>query len=399
VTLEGAGRVLGGFRDPVLVGLLPLLYGAFVFAVGVVAMDAVGYDFRGTIWEPATALVDGRSPYPEATRQAIELGNPAVYPPFVFVLAFPLGLLGFSVAMGVWTVLLAAALVFSLRVLEVRDWRCYALAVTSAPVLEGFYWGNITLALLPPLAIAWRWRDRPRVAGIAIGVLVAAKLFAWPLVVWLLLTRRFRAALWSAGAAVALVGGAWVLIGFDGLTSYPALLSALEDVYGTRSFSVATAVSALGAPSTAAVMLGLAGGIVLIGLAGWLARRADGGETAFAVTVAACIVATPVVWPYYFALLYVPIAIRWPRLAPAWFFGQLVFVVEFLPAFSLPDPEPCCRPDDVPPWVWAISHTDPEPWRVLGLMALMAAVAAALVVRRPLAGSLPAAIATARGAR
>ena len=50
-----------------------------------------------------------------------------------------------------------------------------------------------------PLALAWRYRERARVAGLAVGVAVAAKLFVAPLVVWLLLTRRFRAAAWAVG--------------------------------------------------------------------------------------------------------------------------------------------------------------------------------------------------------
>ena len=55
------------------------------------------------------------------------------------------------------------------------------------------------MLLMLPVAVAWRYRDRARIAGIALGVAVAAKLFVWPLVVWLLLTRRFAAAVWAVG--------------------------------------------------------------------------------------------------------------------------------------------------------------------------------------------------------
>ena len=61
-------------------------------------------------------------------------------------------------------------------------------------VVHGLFYGNLTVLLVLPLALAWRYRDRARVVGLAVGVAVAAKLFVWPLVVWLLLTRRFRAA-------------------------------------------------------------------------------------------------------------------------------------------------------------------------------------------------------------
>ena len=70
---------------------------------------------------------------------------------------------------------------------------------TSPVVVHGLYFGNLTILLVLLVALAWRYRDEARLAGLALGVAVAAKLFVWPLVVWLLLTRRFRAAAWAVG--------------------------------------------------------------------------------------------------------------------------------------------------------------------------------------------------------
>ena len=74
-----------------------------------------------------------------------------------------------------------------------------------AVVVHGLFYGNITILLVLLVALAWRYRDRARIAGLALGAAIAAKLFVWPLVVWLLLTRRYRAAAWASGRRVILV--------------------------------------------------------------------------------------------------------------------------------------------------------------------------------------------------
>ena len=242
----------GAFRSVWSWALLAILA---LFSVGALFMPLVesfgqlGFDFRGTIWEPARAIIDGRSMYPEPTRAAMELGNPAVYPPFVPLLALPLAIVPVTVAAAVWTVLLALGTAWSLWLLGVRDGRCYLVAFVSVPVMQGLLVGNLTLLLLVPLAFAWRFRDRALVAGVAVGVGVAAKLFVWPLIVWLLITRRFVAAAWAVAAAVALVLVPWALVGFDGLLRYPALLTALQEHFAPRSFSLATLAASLGAPA------------------------------------------------------------------------------------------------------------------------------------------------------
>ena len=245
----------------------------------------------------------------------------------MFILAsVPLALFPATVAAWIWLCVLGAVVLGSMWILGVRDWRCLVLAVTSPVVVHGLWFGNLTVFLVLPLALAWRYRDRARVAGIAVGVAVAAKLFVWPLVVWLLLTRRFRAAAWAVGSAVVLVLGAWALVGFQGLRDYPTLLRAVQDVYAVRSVSLSTVAGALGASVSAAVAVAAVAGLACLGLAAWLVRQPDGDRRAFAIVVAACILSSPIVWPNYAALLFVPIAITWPRLAPAWFFGYAVWL-------------------------------------------------------------------------
>ena len=377
----GLWQALRRMRDPVLFGVLPLAWALYVLGTQHFAFGPLGFDFQGTVWEPARALIDGRSPYPPPTREAIEVGNPAVYPPFVPLLAIPLGFLSLTVAKLVWSLLLVAAVITALWTLRVRDWRCYTVTLTALPVLEGLFWGNTALLLLVPVAVAWRYRDAARPAGIAVGVAIAAKLFAWPLIVWLVLTRRYRAAIWAASCATMLILGPWAIIGFDGFLEYPALLHVLQDVYAVRSFSLATIAAGFGASADVGVAIATVAGLALLAFAGWLAHRPHGDVRSFAVVIAACVMASPVVWPYYFSMLFIPIAIAWRRLAPAWFFGYAIVTVVVVPAYSVPDPEPCCRPDDVPRLVWAVSHTMPAPWEAIGI-AMFVGVVIAGVMRK-----------------
>ena len=260
-----------------------------------------------------------------------------------------------------------------MRIVGVRDWRCLVLAVTTPVVVHGLYYGNVTVLLLVPLALAWRYRDRAAIAGVSVGLAIAAKLFVWPLVVWLLLTRRFRAAAWALGSSIALLLGAWAVIGFEGLRDYPALLRAVQDVYAVRSVSVSTVAGAVGVPVGAAVAVATATGIACIAVAAWLVRGENGDRRSFAGLVAASILASSIVWPNYLALLLVPVAITWPRFAPIWLFGY----VAWLAGAIAPKPvgeDVCCRPADVPVQAWERSHVESTIWLAAAPMSLVVLV-------------------------
>jgi alpha-1,2-mannosyltransferase len=362
-------------RDPLLLFVAPVTFALLLAFVGYAASWPIGFDFRGTLWEPARALLDGAAVYPEPTRDNVVLGNPAVYPPVFILASIPLALLPVAAASWLWFCLLGACVFAAMWILGVRDWRCHLLALTSPVVVHGLFYGNLTILLVPLVALAWRYRDHAMWAGLAVGAAVAAKLFVWPLVVWLLLTRRFRAAAWAVWSGVVLVIGAWALIGFEGLRDYPKLLRVVQDVYAVRSISLSTVAGALGAPVSVAVAVAAVAGLICLGVATWLVRRADGDRRAFAVVVAACVIASPIVWPNYAALLLVPIAVTWPNLAPAWFFGYLVWVAGALS----PDPnalDSSSPPAGVPEQAWLWSHTEPVFWFAAGLIAAVVGVAA-----------------------
>jgi hypothetical protein len=362
-------------RDPLLLFAVPVVFAVLTIVWGWLPAWGIGFDFSGTLWEPARAVLHGGSIYPEPVRESILVGNPSVYPPPAILASIPLALLPQAVAAWLWFALLSASVLAALWILGVRDWRCFVVAATSPVVVQGAVFGNITVLLVLAIAVAWRYRDRTRVVGLAVGAGVAAKLVLWPLVVWLILTKRYRAAAWAVVSAGVLVFGAWMLFGFEGLTDYPALLRELQGVYVTRSVSLGTVAGGFGGAVSTGVAVCWIAGLVLLGVAAWLARRADGQRRAFALTVLACVVGSPIVWPYYFAFLLVPIAIARPRFGAVWLFGYAIWLVGLIaPKSTVVKGNMCCRPRDVLEQAWLWNHADPSPWYALGVSSVVLAV-------------------------
>jgi hypothetical protein len=237
-----------------------------------------------------------------------------VYPAPAALAFAPLALLPLPLASSLYTVLSLAALAGALLCLDVRDWRCYAAALSSLPVMQGVMLGTVSPFLLLGAAALWRWRNRPLVAGALLAALVVTKLFLWPLGFWLLATRRFRATAWSVVVAAGAATAGWAAIGFAGLREYPSLMHALTSLVGAQGYSPYALVLALGGPAAAATAGMLVAGGALA--AGAVASRCD--ERAFLLAVAAAFALSPVVWAHYLVLLYVPIALASRRLSPLW---------------------------------------------------------------------------------
>lgn len=374
--LIGALRHL---RDPLLLLAVPITFATLQVVVGYPAGWPIGFDFRGTLWEPARAVLEGGAIYPEPTRDSVLVGNPAVYPPVFILAAVPLAFLPVGLASSLWFLILGMCVLAAMWIVGLRDWRCHVLAVTSPVVVHGLFFGNLTIVLVLLVALAWRYRDNARIVGIAVGVAVAAKLFVAPLVLWLVFTRRFRAAAWSVATAVVLVLGAWALIGFEGLRDYPRLLAEVQEVYAIRSVSLSTVAGALGAPVSVAVGFAALAGLAAVGVAAYFARRPGGDTIAFTLTILGSVIASPIVWPNYAALLLVPLAVVVTRFAPVWLFGYAVWLVGALSP-KPPDPIVCCRPPGVPEQAWLWSHAEPSLWYAASVLTVVIATAVWIAV-------------------
>jgi hypothetical protein len=288
------------------------------------------FDFSGDLYGAGHAILAGHDPYHPgflaalaAVKHAGGFVSPAfavpVYPPPLLLAAVPFSLLPDTLSGVLFMALMVAAMVSGLRLLGVRDWRCIAVALASWPFLFGLVIGNLGPAIVLGAGLAWRFRDKLWTPAIAIASIVVGKLFPWTLLVWLLVTRRFRT------LALALVIGtigalaAWAVIGFAGMSEYPKMLSNLSFVEQGSGVSLVAALLGAGVPPEVAKMVALGAAGLLLFAAYRFARCPDGDAQALGLTVIAALTASPIVWAHYLVLLFIPIALASPTLSVAWF--------------------------------------------------------------------------------
>ena len=168
-------------------------------------------------------------------------------------------------------------------------------------------------------ALAWRYRDRWAVAGTAVGAAVVAKLFVWPLVVWLLLTRRFKAAAVATVGAGAVTLAVWAAIGFHGLRGYPSLLHNLTRIESVWGYSLVALADRFGLPDpqTSWLLLGVPVAALLLGSC-FAGAREGFDRRVFVVTIGLAILLTPILWLHYLTLLLVPVALSRRSFGPEW---------------------------------------------------------------------------------
>jgi hypothetical protein len=282
------------------------------------------FDVHFAFVPAARAVLHGASPYSGVTSHAVKEGIAFLYPPLGAYLFAPFTVLPTVVAGVLATVLVAATVPATLRVLGIRDWRCYAIAFIWIPVIAAIQSANVTLPMVLGLAVVWRYRDRTAVVALVGGFIVALKLFFWPLVFWLLATRRYVSAAATAAASLAFVFVPWAGIGFAGLGQYAHLLSVVSHREGADSYSLAALVHYAVPSWTAAVAVETLVGIcvlVLVIVAGRRGRDRD----AFALAILAMLAFTPLLEIHYFALLLVVVALYRPRFGPAWIAPLLIW--------------------------------------------------------------------------
>jgi len=325
VTADSAGSMsrerLTSLASLVFCGVLPVLVlvGVYVQAIrgGSAAMD-----FR-QFYLGAEAVLDGVNPYPADRASLIASAQPYVYPPFPALLAVPLTVLSLdhAAALAMTATILAVPAV--LVVLGVRDWRCFGVAFLWPPVISAIQTSNPTLWFALAAALVWRFRNRIGLTSLIVGITLAVKFVLWPLLVWLVATRRVGTAALAAATGGALLVASWAVIGFAGFLDYPDLLRRLEETVGGDAYTVRMVALDLGAPEPVARGAWLAVGIALLVAVVLTALRGD-ERRAFMLTIGAALALSPLVWLHYFALLLVVVALARPALGPIWFVPLLM---------------------------------------------------------------------------
>jgi hypothetical protein len=323
-------RHLGAFgrRRPVQLGVF---VEAPAICIGILLYWALlgGDRMQDYGWLRAGALeiVHGRPLYGPPDPQSLVLNNQFVYPPLVAYGLVPVAVLPRMLSYVVFLVLALGAFALALRLLGVRDRRCYAVAILSPAAFFAFSIGTLGPFLLLGAAAAWHWRDRPFRAGAVVGVTVVAKLFLWPLLVWLVATRRFGAAAAATLTAAAVAVVPWAGIGFGGMSEYPQLLRVLDNVQVPKSYSLAGLAWDLGFSNrvgTAALAVVAFAGCAAVFKAG---RKPSGEVSAFALAIVSAVAATPLLWIHYLILLYIPLALAYRRLSWVWAAPLVLWIV------------------------------------------------------------------------
>jgi hypothetical protein len=149
------------------------------------------------------------------------------------------------------------------------------------------------------------------------ALMLCVKPVVWPLFLWLLVTRRFRAAAYGVAVALAINLSSWAVLGFGQISVWWHLLMVQTDVLYRQGYGfIALGVRVGAGRGAATVLTVLASAAVGCGCL-WLARNRR-EQDAFTLAIVLMIVASPLADNHYFVLLLVPLAVARPNFSRAW---------------------------------------------------------------------------------
>jgi alpha-1,2-mannosyltransferase len=309
----------------ILLGLMPIVVLAWEATVVFGDPHRVAVDFHDAYYVAGSRLLHGGDPY-AWTHNEIKAGIAFVYPAFSALFFAPFALIATGAAGVVFTLVCIALTPLTLWVLGVRDWRIYGVALLWLPVFSAWETGNETILLVLVAALVWRYRGNPVVAGVLTAAGISLKPFMWPMALWLLATRRWRASWYGLAAGLLINLASWSLVGFGKIGVY-LHDSGLDTSHSWRAgYSVAAALGHLGFGRgfadviTILVCAALAAAIVYVA---FVKRRE---RQALTLTVILMLAASPLVWVHYFALLLIPMALERPRMCWLWVLPVLMWV-------------------------------------------------------------------------
>jgi hypothetical protein len=188
----------------------------------------------------AKSAIAGEDPYlpmPEMVARwfdpppKVNWAHPATHTPVTAVLSIPLALLDYPPAAFLW-------LAFELAVFAAAWWALFRwwgeaipwptrlvlvlLSLSLGPVIQELWFGNLSMILLGFVLAAWLTlrADRDIAGGIWLGLAIAVKLTAWPVVLFLLLKRRWQAVAAAAAVVIGLHLIAAAVLGPERIVDY-----------------------------------------------------------------------------------------------------------------------------------------------------------------------------------
>jgi hypothetical protein len=273
------------------------------------ATESLGYDYQAYV-RAAQRFLDGQPLYDPTVEAA---GGFAIFlypPPFALAMV-PFAALPDTFAMWLWIGVLGAALLIGVAVLPVsRDvrWLVLLLGGFDWPVLYGLRLGQVSALLFLLFALCWRWLDRQDRIGSAAAVGALIKVQPGLLLVWAVLTSRWRAV--AVGVIVLLIAAliSTLVVGVGAWADYARLLGAVsEPVTTEHNFTPGAIAYQLGVPT------GVAGTVQLVAMVATVAAvlaaiRWATPEASLIVSIVASQLLSPLLWDHYAVVLLIPVA-------------------------------------------------------------------------------------------
>jgi hypothetical protein len=276
-----------------------------------VSTGTLGFDFLA-YHQAAERVLAGERLYDPTVQQSGGFGLFYYPPPFVLAI-LPFALVSGATATWIWLGLSVVALMVGIWLMPVPltvRWLTLLLAGLSWPVAYALKLGQVGPLLLLLFAIGWRWLDSPVALGGSAAAGAIVKIQPGLVLVWAILTRRFRAA--YLGVSILAVGSlvATVVTGGPSVWSdYFALLRNVADPITTPHNFTPGAIlyQVAGVSSGTAAAFQFASSVAAAAIVVWVALRGSAAASYLAAVVASQLL-SPVLWDHYAMLLLLPVA-------------------------------------------------------------------------------------------
>lgn len=273
------------------------------------AGDTLGFDFKA--YDAAIdRLAAGGPLYDMSYTQTGGFGL-FYYPPTFAPLLVPWAFIGEPAAAWTWIALSLVAFAVGVGILPVSRsvrWWTLLLAGLSFPFVYAVKLGQVGPLLFLLFAIGWRGLDSAAAVGGSAALGAAIKIQPGLVLIWALLTRRFRAVVIGGLLLAGLAIVATFMAGPGSWSDFLTLLRAVSDpITTTHNFTPGAIAYQLGLP------VGVSAAIQLVNTALAVAAlvvavRGAPDEAGYLVAVIASQLVSPILWDHYAMILLLPVA-------------------------------------------------------------------------------------------
>ena len=259
------------------------------------------YDFD-VFLRAGYAALHGQHVYPSPGSPAVYSGSSFVYPYFAVWPFVALAVISSSLSTTLFFSLCVCAVLSACLVGAKGDPWPATITLCTAFTITGLQLGALSPLLFVGAVFLWRLRDRPVPLALLAAPVIACKLFLAPLLVWLLLARRYRAFAYASASTLALLALSFAL-GPIGPAPYLQLLSQMGAHEAASGFGLVGALIDAHLAPGAAEATALALALALFAAAHVHFRRSHDERVSFCAGIVASLVLTPVLWSHYLILL------------------------------------------------------------------------------------------------